>query len=136
VDAFRSGHYLTFRVGRQEFALDAACVKAILPVHELVATESPEPAWILGEAALKKEKFPVVDLRVKMNLRPGTYGRNPSIVVVAQDADLVGLLADRVSEIVHARAHDFSAGKLRIGRPRIVLDPAELCKAECHSAAD
>jgi chemotaxis signal transduction protein len=126
VDVFRSGHYLTFRVGRQDFAMDAAHVKAILPVHELIAAEHPDPAWILGEASLKRQRFPVIDLRLKLNLRPGTYGRNPSIIAVEVASEWIGFFADRVSEIVHARAHDFSSGKLRIGRPRVILDPASL----------
>lgn len=122
MDGFRSGQYLTFRVGRHDLAVWAAAVKAILPEHQLDAAELAEPNWLVGTARVQDEVFPVVDLRLKLNLRYGRYGRNPSIIVADTGEGLAGFLADRVSEIVHARAHDFRNGKLRIGRPRQVLD--------------
>jgi chemotaxis signal transduction protein len=126
VEAFRSGPYLTFRVGRQELAVWAAAVKAILPEHELHAAELAEPRWLAGTARAYGEVFPVIDLRRKLGLRPGPYGRNPSIIAVDTGEGLAGLLADRVSGIIHARARDFRHGKIRRGRPRQVLDPRSL----------
>ena len=122
---FRSGFYLTFRVGRQEFAIEAGPVKAILPAHELSSADDPDPEWLVGEANFKGEKFPVIDLRAKLNLRHGITGRTPCIVAV-ETQGLRGFLADAVSEIVHARAHDYRNGKLRIGRPRTIMATSEL----------
>jgi chemotaxis signal transduction protein len=125
VDEFRSGFYLTFRVGRREFAMEAGPVKAILPAHELLSTEDPDPVWLIGEAKFNGEAFPVIDLRAKLKLRRGISGRTPCIVAVDADG-LRGFLTDAVSEIVHARAHDYRNGKLRIGRPRRIMNPSEL----------
>jgi chemotaxis signal transduction protein len=125
VDEFRSGFYLTFRVGQQEFAMEAGPVKAILPAHELLATDDPDPAWLVGEARFNGETFPVIDLRAKLHLRHGISGRTPCIVAVDTQG-LKGFLADAVSEIVHARAHDYRKGKLRIGRPKQIIRPSEL----------
>jgi chemotaxis signal transduction protein len=122
---FRSGFYLTFRVGRQEFAMEAGPVKAILPAHELLAADDPDPEWLVGEATFIGEKFPVIDLRARLNLRHGITGRTPCIVAV-DSGGLTGFLADAVSEIVHARAHDYRNGKLRIGRPRQIMSLSEL----------
>jgi chemotaxis signal transduction protein len=142
VDQFRSGQYLTFRVGRQEFAIEAGPVKAIIPAHDLVSTEHPNPAWLAGESHLRGEPFPVIDLRLKLKLRHGISGRTPSIVVVRAATppsteprpsgsgqtlqSLIGFLADSVSEIIHARAHDFRNGKIRIGRPRQIVPLSQL----------
>jgi purine-binding chemotaxis protein CheW len=141
VDEFRSGQYLTFRVGRQEFAIEAAPVKGILPAHELVSAERPGEDWLAGEARLRGQVFPVIDLRVKLKLRHGISGRTPCIVVVEYRspagipiAILVGILVDSVSEIIHARAHDFRNGKIRIGRPRQVIQVAELAVPEAAFA--
>jgi chemotaxis signal transduction protein len=87
--------------------------------------DDPDPKWLVGEATFKGEKFPVIDLRAKLNLRPGISGRTPCIVAV-DSGGLTGFLADAVSEIVHARAHDYRHGKLRIGRPRQIMNPSEL----------
>ena len=125
MDQYRSGFYLTFRIGRQDLAMEAAPVKAILPAHDLQTADAPDPAGILGEAKFNGESFPVIDLRTKLKLRHGISGRTPCIVAVDCDG-LKGFLADAVSEIVHARVHDFHRGKLRIGRPRQIVDPSEL----------
>jgi len=125
VDQFRSGQYLTFRVGRQEFAIEADPVAAIIPAHDLVGTENPHPEWLAGEARLRGEPFPVIDLRLKLKLRYGISGRNPCIVVMNLGTK-IGFLADNVSEIIHARARDFRNGKIRIGRPRAIVSPSAL----------
>lgn len=121
---FRSGQYLTFRLGRQEFALETARVAAILPAHELISAEDPTED-IAGEARLRGQSFPVLNLRRKLNLPHGISGRTPCIIVVDHGL-LTGFMADSVSEVIHARLHDFRAGKLRVGRPRQVLDLALL----------
>ena len=38
---FKAGKYLTFRVARQEFAMDANFVRGILPMHEMHALDAP-----------------------------------------------------------------------------------------------
>jgi chemotaxis signal transduction protein len=144
ISVFPSGKYLTFRIARQDFAMDASRVRAILPAQELsllsrsIADTRPllgafgEAAWLekwtCGFAALQGRAFPVIDLRAKLGIAYGSPGRQPCIVVVEVATrlgpQLAGFVADRISEIVQARERDFSRGKLRAaGRPRQVLDP-------------
>jgi purine-binding chemotaxis protein CheW len=127
---FRSGQYLTLRVGGQDFAIEAGCVRGILPTHELVSAEQGGVpggnGWRAGSATLRGQALPVVDLRAKLGLRLGVQGRNPSIVVVEARGSLVGFLADGVCEVIYARAHEYRAGKIRVGRPREILDPNSL----------
>lgn len=126
---YSGGRYLTFRVARQEFALDAERVRGIVPAAALAPCENPTPAdppWLAGFVKMNCGVLPVINLRGKLGLPEGTPGRDPCIVVVEAEtpagARLAGFLADRVSEVVTARARDFRGGKLRIGRPRKVLD--------------
>lgn len=126
MDEFRSGQYLALRLGRQEFAIDAGSVKGILPTHSLSAPEPGGQGHFAGTATLRGVRFPVVDLRRMLNLPAGGYGRNPSIVVVDTGSETVGFLADSVADIMHVRAHEFRSGKIRIGRPRTILDPTWL----------
>lgn len=144
LSVFPSGKYLTFRIARQDFAMEASRVRAILPSQEFtplsntIAETRPllgafgEAAWLekwtCGFSALKGRAFPVIDLRAKLGIPYGSRGRQPCIVVVevgtALGPQLAGFVADRISEIVQARERDFSRGKLRAsGRPRHVLDP-------------
>ena len=126
---FHSGRYLTFRVGRQEFAVESRAVRAILQAHEVFAIDNPEPPWITGHAMLRGQPVAVMDLRLKLGLKHGVTGRYPSVIVIDCGNRLLGIAADAISEVIHARAHDFSSGKLRIGRPRVVLDAATLLES-------
>jgi len=142
VDAadFRSGEYLTFRLARQEFAIDATRVKGIVPMHvmEFVEPEDGAPSLCLGRATVQGQAFEVLDLARWLGLARGAQGRNAYIVAVERAVEravetaveshgrIVGFPVDRVGEVVLARAHDFSSGKIRIGRPRRVLDADRL----------
>jgi chemotaxis signal transduction protein len=130
---YKAGKYLTFRVARQDFAMNIAFVRGILPVHQMTATDAPE--FVCGFAAIGGHDFPVIDLRAKLEIAPGTHGREPFIIVVQTGEWLAGFIADRVSEILDLRARDFRNGALRTrGRVRRVLDPSEVMNAEDWSA--
>jgi chemotaxis signal transduction protein len=134
---FRPGRYLTFRVARHEFAMDAARVRAIIPWHELVAEQSE---GLAGSATFQGRDFPVIDLPGKLGFRRASPGREPWIVVVevatGGDIQLAGFVADRICDVVTAREKDFIHGKLRMGgRPRRVLDPDVILRAGCQKTA-
>jgi chemotaxis signal transduction protein len=132
---FKAGKYLTFRVARQDFAMNIAFVRGILPVHQMAKIESPGQLPICGFAAVSGRDFPVVDLRAKLGIAHGTHGREPFIIVVETPEKLVGFIADRVSEILDLRARDFRNGAIRShGRPRRVLDPGEIMQEEDWAA--
>lgn len=133
----QAGQYLTFRVARNDFAVDAAAVRAILPAHDLrPAVPSPSlyrffGAWICGFTTLRGQEIPVIDLRSRLNLPHASFGRHPCIIVIEngppESPRLAGFVADRVSQLIYARDRDFSFGKLyRGGKPRRILDPALL----------
>lgn len=118
---FRSGQYLTFRIGRHELAIWAAAVKSVLPAHETSLSDDGS-----GSVKTQGQNVPIIDLQAKLSLRGGIVGRYPSIVVVDIGPSLAAFFADGVSEVVLARTRDFQAGKIRIGRPRQIVDLAEL----------
>jgi chemotaxis signal transduction protein len=129
----KAGKYLTFRVGRQDFAMNIAFVRSILPVHQMKPIEANK--WVCGFAAVSVREFPVVDLRAKLGIAPGSQGREPFIIVVETREKLVGFIADRVAEILGLRARDFRNGVVRShGRARRVLEPGQVMTAEDWSA--
>jgi len=131
---YKAGKYLTFRVARQDFAMDAECVRGILPMHEMVALEAAHE-WIRGFAAIRRRDFPVIDLRAKLAIAHGSHGREPFIIVVETRGKLAGFIADRVSEVLDLRHRDFRHGAVRgHGRPRKVLDPDRIMNDEDWSA--
>jgi chemotaxis signal transduction protein len=132
---YKAGKYLTFRVARQDFAMNIASVRSILPVHQMTPIVTHE--WICGFAAISGRDFPVLDLRAKLGIAPGSHGREPFIIVVQTEEKLVAFIADRVSEVLDLRVRDFKNGAVRThGRVRRVLDPAQIMEAEDWSAVE
>jgi chemotaxis signal transduction protein len=125
---------LTFRVARQDFAIDAERVRGILPSHDLVAVPRTRPSFA-GIASLGGQPLAVFNLRVKLGLRHASQGNRPRIIVIDVGAGegrrLAGFIADRVSDVVIFRDRDFSHGAFRgNGRPRRLLDPDQIASED------
>ncbi len=130
---FKAGKYLTFRVGRQDFAMNGACVRGILPVHQMTAAESD--GLVCGFSVIGGRDFPVIDLPAKLGILPGLRGREPFIIVFEIEGRFAGFIADRVSEVVDLRVRDFRNGAIRShGRPRRLLEPSQIIREEDWTA--
>jgi chemotaxis signal transduction protein len=114
--------YLTFRVGRQELAIDASRVRGVLPAHDMIPIEVPD-SHVCGFACTLGHEFPVIDLQRRLQIPAGLTGRLPCIVVI-EGSGLLGFLADHVSEVITLREQEIRDGVVRRnGRKRHILDP-------------
>jgi len=121
----KAGKYLAFRVARQDFAMNIAVVRSILPVHQMTSIENQR--WVTGFASVGGRDFLIVDLRAKLEIAQGPKGREPFIIVVETGGKLVGFIADRISKVLDVRAKDFRNGAIRLqGRVRMLLEPAQI----------
>jgi len=118
-----SKEYLTFRVSRKDMALDAARVRAILPIEELIPVPSTRPG-VVGMVNLTSGSAMVVDLGARLNLPAGAPGPQRRVVVVeAAEGRLAGFVVDRVSDVIRYRSRDLRNGVLHgIGRARRVVE--------------
>lgn len=99
--------YLPFRVAGRDFVVDASRVRAMFPF----------------QGGAHGYPVPIVDLRQKLGLPDIVYGQRPILVVL----DLVGFVADYVSDVIEGLPNDCRGGKLYAGgRPKRVLDPDSL----------
>jgi chemotaxis signal transduction protein len=118
--------YLTFRVARQELAMEAARVRGILPLSELEPLPGEHPG-LLGITSLLGHLIGVIDLRSKLRLPHASKGNQSKIVVLevttGDRSQLAGFVADRISDVVIYRDRDLRCGALRgKGRPRKLVD--------------
>ena len=97
--AAAGGEFLTFRLGAEEYGID------ILKVQEIRSYEQPTrianaPAFVKGVVNLRGVIVPIVDLRCRFG--QGLTESTPLhvVIIVQIDQQLVGLLADRVLDIV------------------------------------
>ena len=126
-----SKQYLTFRVARQDLALDAGLVRAIVPVEQMVPMGDGR-GGVVGIVSLAASAVVVVDLRVRLALPAVSRGARQAIVVVeASGGRLAGFLVDRVTDMVRYRSRDLRRGVLHgIGRPRRVLDVDQVVRED------
>lgn len=108
----KTGKYLTFMVGGQEFGLGILRVREIVP--QLPITELPEaPDYMLGVINLRGQVIPVMDLRQKLNLERGAESERRCIIVVEggqqQGQRPVGMLVEAVNEVQFLRGEDIEA---------------------------
>ena len=136
----RSGKYLTFQLGDEEFGIRVLKVREIMGVQDITAVPQT-PAYVKGVINLRGKVIPVVDLRLKFDLADAAYSQRTCIIVVQVKGEagplLMGTIVDGVSEVVNLSAGeiedtpDFGSGltipyvlgmaKLK-GKVKILLD--------------
>src|SRR5580704_15606028 len=99
----RAGKYLTFILGREEFAIQVLRVREIMGVQDITAVPQT-PSYVKGVINLRGKVIPVVDLRLKFGMPEQEYTQRTCIVVVqieqAGSRMLTGVVVDEVSEVV------------------------------------
>src|SRR5579859_921909 len=103
----RIGKYLTFLLGREEFAIQVLKVREIIGIQDITAVPQM-PAHVKGVINLRGKVIPVVDLRLKFSLPEVGYTKRTCIIVVqvqsAGAALQTGIIVDEVSEVLNLGA--------------------------------
>jgi purine-binding chemotaxis protein CheW len=105
----RAGKYLTFGLGREEFAIQVMRVREIMGVQEITAVPQM-PDYVKGVINLRGKVIPVVDLRLKFAMPAQEYTQRTCIIVVQIDHEdtkvLTGVVVDEVSEVLTLQPGD------------------------------
>jgi purine-binding chemotaxis protein CheW len=101
--------YLSFRLGKEEFAIQVLSVREIMGMQEVTSVPQTPP-YVKGVINLRGKVIPVVDLRLKFGLPEIEYTQRTCIIVVQIDAEagrmLMGAIVDAVSEVLTLHAAD------------------------------
>ena len=136
----RAGKYLSFRLGKDEFAIQVIRVREIMGLQEITVVPQT-PAYLKGVMSLRGRAIPVIDLKLKLGMPESDPGSRSSTLVVHLESEggrlLIGILVDAVSEVLVLKPGDFEGsvpagyqelsslllGVARIkGRPKLLLD--------------
>jgi purine-binding chemotaxis protein CheW len=106
----RTGKYLAFHLGREEFAIQVLKVREIMGIQDITAVPQT-PLYVKGVINLRGKVIPVIDLRLKFGLPQIEYTQRTCIIVVQiQGPDgavsLTGIVVDEVSEAVNIAASE------------------------------
>jgi purine-binding chemotaxis protein CheW len=105
----RAGKYLTFLLGREEFAIRVLKVREIIGIQDITAVPHT-PGCIKGVINLRGKVIPVVDLRLRFGLPAMGYSQRTCIIVVQVQSENIavpmGIVVDEVSEVLNLAAVD------------------------------
>ena len=94
-----SQEFLVFSLGDEEYAIDILKVQEIRG-YENVTRIANAPDFIKGVTNLRGVIVPIVDLRIKFRLERADYD-DQTVVIVVNIADrVVGIVVDRVSDVM------------------------------------
>ena len=95
----RLDKYLTFALGDEEFGLEILKVRDIMGI--IGTTRVPRmPEFVRGVMNLRGKIIPVIDLRLKFQMEGIDDTQETCIIVVDLDELLMGVVVDKVSEVL------------------------------------
>jgi purine-binding chemotaxis protein CheW len=101
------GRFLTFNLGEEIYGIEIEYVTEIIGLQQI--TKIPEVAeYIKGIINLRGKIIPVIDMRLKFNKEPIEYDDRTCIVVVDTQEMVVGLIVDKVAEVLTIEDEDIS----------------------------
>ncbi len=99
----KSGLYLTFALGQEEFGLEILKVKEIIGYQDITSVPQT-PSEVKGVINLRGQVIPIIDLRSRFSMEEKEVTEQTCIIVVEVDLDgssvQVGIIVDNVSEVL------------------------------------
>ena len=100
-----NGKFLTFFLAGEEYGLEILKVQEIngmLPITRVPRT----PTFVRGVINLRGKVIPVIDLRLKFGMDAAQQTEETCIIVVQAQGVVVGIIVDKVSEVLNIGADD------------------------------
>lgn len=91
--------YLTFHLADEDYGIEICHVTEIIGIQKI--TKVPDMAnFIKGVINLRGKVIPVMDVRARFSLSPREYDERTCVIVVNVNDQDIGLVVDRVNEVV------------------------------------
>lgn len=90
---------VVFRLGEDYFAMPIANVNEIIRLQKITPVPKAPP-FVEGVTNLRGRVIPVIDLRKRFGVASQADGQFSRIIVVEQDARLLGMMVDAVDEVL------------------------------------
>lgn len=91
--------FLTFVVAEEIYGIPIATVAEIIGIQKITTVPDRRP-YVKGVINLRGTVIPVIDVRVRLAMDPVQLDDRTCIVVVQHEDSLVGLLVDRIAEVI------------------------------------
>jgi purine-binding chemotaxis protein CheW len=108
------GRFLTFSILGETYGLEIRYVTQIVGIQAI--TQVPEtPCFIKGIINLRGRIVPMIDMRLRFGKPEREYDDRTCIIVIDFNGKSVGLIVDRVSEVMTIRDEDMDAVPISSG---------------------
>lgn len=122
---------VSFEVAGQEYALPIQSVREIVQLPERITAVPKAAASVVGVIALRDRLLPVVSLRGLFGLPAGTTCEQDRVAVVSVgDGLLVGLLLDKVNEVLRVRQSGIDAVPAMLAADRNLSEITAICRLD------
>jgi purine-binding chemotaxis protein CheW len=105
---------VVFKIEKSEYALPVGNVGEILRMVA-IAPVPEAPEWLPGVINLRGRVIPVIDLRTRLRLTRQEATLNTPIIVAEHDGQMVGLVADSVTELLTVATGSVEPPDSRVG---------------------
>lgn len=95
--------FLTFTLGSEEYGMDILKVQEIRG-YDSVTHIANAPDFLKGVINLRGVIVPIVDLRIKFNLRDVVYDEFTVVIIINVLGRVIGMVVDGVSDVVTLQA--------------------------------
>ena len=112
----RAEMYMTFKSGSEYFGLKVRYVSEIIQFQAITAIPETED-FIKGLINLRGKVIPVIDVRMRFKQQPIEYNDRTCIIVLNVRSMLVGLIVEKIAEVVDIEEKD-------------ILPPPEIGKSD------
>lgn len=103
VSATQEGKYVTFRSGKEYYAIKIQYVNEIIVYQDVTAIPESED-YIKGLINLRGKIIPVIDVRVRFKQEEIPYTDRTCIIIIDVNSTVVGLIVEKIAEVVEIEA--------------------------------
>ena len=97
--AISNNEFLTFTLGKEEYGIDILRVQEIRG-YDAVTAIANTPEFIKGVINLRGIIVPIVDMRIKFNLKNVEYNQFTVVIILNLSHRVVGMVVDGVSDVI------------------------------------
>ncbi len=97
--------FLTFVLNKEEYGIEIRHVTEIIGIQNITGVPDMPP-YIKGVINLRGKVIPVMDVRLRFDMQERPYDDRTCIVVININGQSVGLIVDRVSEVLDIPGSD------------------------------
>lgn len=97
--------WVTFTLENEVYGINVMQVQEVLRYTE-IAPVPGAPNYVLGIINLRGNVVTVIDTRSRFGLESNEVTDNTRVVIIEADKQVIGILVDKVSEVVYLRASE------------------------------